>query len=117
MWPIWWLVLKSPEQGAQTFLYAAMEAEFARGEGGVLLKECKVQNIYRDEITDEEKQKMLWEVSEKAIEALEKEGAMVRAKEKRQNEDKNREKQAEQEQTISGMQGKKEGSRRSRKAA
>ena len=94
-----------------------MEAEFARGEGGVLLKECKVQNIYRDEITDEEKQKMLWEVSEKAIEALEKEGAMVRAKEKRQNEDKNREKQAEQEQTISGMQGKKEGSRRSRKAA
>ncbi len=117
MWPIWWLVLKSPEQGAQTFLYAAMEAEFARGEGGVLLKECKVQKIYRDEITDEGKQKMLWEVSEKAIEALEKDGAIVRAKEKRQNGEKNKEKPVEQEQTSSGTQGKKEGSRRSRKAA
>lgn len=40
-WPIWWLCLKSPKSGAQTFLTAAMSPECAQGEGGRLLKECK----------------------------------------------------------------------------
>lgn len=82
MWPLWWLVLKSPEQGAQTFLHAAMEAEYGRGQGGVLLKECREVKIARMEILDEDKQKALWQLSDKAIEALEKESAMRRAKEK-----------------------------------
>lgn len=41
-WPLWWLVLKSPEQGAQSFLYAAMEARYGRGKGGWLIKDCRL---------------------------------------------------------------------------
>lgn len=82
MWPIWWLVLKSPEQGAQTFLYAAMEEHYGRGEGGWLLKECKEYSILRDEVKDEKAQKKLWTMSEDTIEKLEKEGAKRRAAEK-----------------------------------
>ena len=92
MWPFWWLVLKSPIQGAQTFLRAAMEAELGRGVGGRLLKECREMDFLRPEIRDEEVAKKLWNFSEKQIEALEKEGAVKRAlakkeAEKRQEED------------------------------
>lgn len=86
MWPFWWLVLKSPDQGAQTFLYAAMEAQYGRGEGGVFLKECREMKFMKPEIEDEQVQKKLWEVSESTIQALEKEGAMRRAKEKKAEE-------------------------------
>lgn len=86
MWPIWWLVLKSPLQGAQGFLRAAMEAEFARGGNGKagnarFIKECKeMPNFLRgDEVRDEGVAKALWGLSEKQIEALEKEGAVLRA--------------------------------------
>lgn len=86
MWPLWWLVLKSPLQGAQGFLRAAMEAEFGRrgnGEGGDarFIKECKeMLNFLRgDEVRDEGVAKELWGFSEKQIEALEKEGAVLRA--------------------------------------
>lgn len=86
LWPVWWLVLKSAEQGAQTFMYAAMEAEYGRGNGGVLLKECREVKVAREEIADEEKQKSLWELSERAVEALEKAGALKRAQEKTASE-------------------------------
>lgn len=112
-WPLWWLVLKSPEQGAQTFLLAAMEAEFERKEGGMLLKEVMETKIYRDEVTDEKCQKRLWQVSEKAVEALEKEGAQARAREKSEKEAKEK----EEEKQAQGKPDVKEGSRRSKKAA
>jgi hypothetical protein len=73
MWPVWWLVLKSSDQGAQTFLYAAMEAQWGRGEGGYFLKECMRMKWTRKEIEDEELQQKLWESSSKTIELLEKE--------------------------------------------
>lgn len=88
MWPLWWLVLKSPLQGAQGFLRAAMEAEFGRrgngnGEAGNarFIKECKeMPNFLRgDEVRDEGVAKELWGFSEKQIEALEKEWAVLRA--------------------------------------
>lgn len=84
MWPLWWLVLKSPDQGAQTFLYAAMEARYGRGAGGTFLKECQEIKFMRPEIEDAGVQKKLWEGSDNTIEALEKEGALRRAKEKEQ---------------------------------
>lgn len=116
LWPFWWLVLKSPEQGGQTFLYAAMEAEFGRGEGGRYLKECKDAKLYRSEINDEDMQKSLWEMSEKVIETLEKEGAKRRAAAKAQ------EKEAAEAATTPTEAGKsaaekQPGSRRSRKVA
>ena len=86
MWPLWWLVLKSGDQGAQTFLYAAMEAQWGRGEGGYFLKECMRINWTRKEIEDEVLQKKLWESSEKTIEILEKESAKRRAVEKKDKE-------------------------------
>lgn len=84
MWPFWWLVLKSPDQGAQTFIYAAMEAQYGRGEGGKFLKECREIKFMRPEIEDDVAQKKLWEMSDNTIQALEKEGAMKRAKEKKE---------------------------------
>lgn len=86
MWPLWWLVLKSSDQGAQTFLYAAMEEQYGRGDGGYYLKECRKFKFMRPEIEDEAIQKKLWEVSESTVQALEKEGAMRRAIEKKAEE-------------------------------
>lgn len=86
MWPVWWLVLKSPEQGAQSFLYAAMEADLGRGVGGRYLKECKDLRFEKKEVMDEKVAKKLWEFSERQIEALEKEGAVRRALAKKEME-------------------------------
>ncbi|KAH3980177.1 hypothetical protein HBI70_007370 [Parastagonospora nodorum] len=86
MWPLWWLVLKSGDQGAQTFLYAAMEAQWGRGEGSYFLKECRRVTWTRKEIEDEVLQKQLWESSSKTIEVLEKESAKRRAVEKKEKE-------------------------------
>jgi NAD(P)-dependent dehydrogenase (short-subunit alcohol dehydrogenase family) len=86
MWPVWWLVLKSPEQGAQSYLLAAMEAEFSRGAGGKMIKECSEMQILRTDVEDEAVAKQLWEFSDKQIEQLEKEGAVKRALAKKEKE-------------------------------
>ena len=87
MWPFWWLVLKSPVQGAQGFLRAAMDVQLGRGSGGKFLRECKEADYLRKEIRDESAQKKLWTFSEKQIEALEKDGAVKRALAKKENEE------------------------------
>jgi NAD(P)-dependent dehydrogenase (short-subunit alcohol dehydrogenase family) len=78
-WPLWWLVLKSPDQAAQGFLHAVMDADLGRERGGKFLKECSERKWARAEIEDEGVAKRLWEFSEKQVEALEKEGAVRRA--------------------------------------
>ncbi|KAF2152271.1 oxidoreductase [Myriangium duriaei CBS 260.36] len=83
MYPIWWLILKSPDMGAQTFLYAAMEANYGRGEGGWLLKECREIKLERADINDETAQKALWQYSESMIQEAEKRGAKARAENKK----------------------------------
>lgn len=124
-WPFWWLVLKSPVQGAQGFLRAVMEAELGRGSGGRFLRECKEVDYMRKEIRDENTQKKLWTFSEKQIEALEKEGAVKRALAKREKEELEKAKlsvpgkdekgtAAEKEKSVNAS--KASGSRRSRKA-
>lgn len=85
-WPLWWLFLKSGDQGAQTFLYAAMEAQWGRGDGSYFLKECRRVDWTKKEIGDEDLQKKLWESSSKTIEILEKESAKQRAVEKKHEE-------------------------------
>ena len=85
-YPIWWLMLKSPERGAQSYLLASMEADYGRGEGGKLLKECREFEPLRPEVKSEEIAKRLWEFSEKQIEQLEKEGAVKRALAKKEAE-------------------------------
>lgn len=114
-WPLWWLILKSPEQGSQSYLLATMEGELGRGPGGKLIKECGVRDFLRSEVTDIEIAKKLWEFSEKQIEQLEKEGAVKRALA-------NKEKEVADEVPVStgstggSKEGKTANSRRSRKA-
>jgi NAD(P)-dependent dehydrogenase (short-subunit alcohol dehydrogenase family) len=122
-WPLWWLILKSPQQGAQSILYAAMEARYGRGDGGWMVKECREVDFSRNDVKDEELAKKLWEFSEKQIEAKEKEGALKRAQTKAQEKVTEKDKSAKQQDTkgasTSGAGAAKEqtsGSRRSRKA-
>ena len=123
-WPFWWLVLKPPVQGAQGFLKAAMEVEFAKRSGGRLIKECREVDYLREEIRDENAQKQLWAFSEKQIEALEKDGAVKRALAKDDEKSKkakpstpgNNEKRITTEKEKSVTASKAPGSRRSRKA-
>jgi NAD(P)-dependent dehydrogenase (short-subunit alcohol dehydrogenase family) len=137
LYPLWWLVLKSPEQGAQGFLYAAMEASFASGltartvsgEGGggetvskgagenvAFIKECGVREVLRSEVRDEEVQKRLWEESERMIERLEKEGAVRRAREKKEAEEAGKRTDGEKGEAKESSKEKTQGSRRSKKA-
>ncbi|KAK2737664.1 hypothetical protein FQN57_007471 [Myotisia sp. PD_48] len=122
-WPIWWLVLKSPQQGAQSILMAAMEARFSNVghtldpdtaknsaqranlqnplqpgqvigiEGGAILKECKERPVLRPEIMDDVVAKKLWEFSQSQIERKEKEAAIIRAMEKKAKEELKKENQ------------------------
>lgn len=85
-WPLWWLVLKSPQQGAQSLLYAAMDSRFGRGPGGWMIKECKEVDFLRKEVRDDKIAKQLWEFSEQQIQAKEKESATKRALAKKEQE-------------------------------
>ena len=81
-----WILLKSPESGAQSILYAAMEGTLARGEGGRLVKECRQVDFARPEVSDEEVAKKLWEESDALIEKMEKSQAKKRASRKSDDE-------------------------------
>ncbi|CZR63306.1 probable retinol dehydrogenase 13 [Phialocephala subalpina] len=85
-WQNVWLILKSSEGGAQSFLYAAMDVTFGRGAGGKLVKECQEMDYARVDIKDEKAAKKLWEGSEKLIERVEREEAVRRALEKKEQE-------------------------------
>jgi NAD(P)-dependent dehydrogenase (short-subunit alcohol dehydrogenase family) len=112
-YPIWWLILKSPEQGAQSFLFAAMDAQFSFGGAteSTLVKECRVVQPLRQEVTNEEMQKKLWEETETIIQALEKRSAAKRAKDKETNKDESKPKNVVESVTQRQL-----GSRKSRKA-
>lgn len=120
-YPLLWLVLKSPDMGAQNFLFAAMEEKFARGEGGWFVKEVKERGFLRREVQDEGVQGGLWGYSERVVEEGEKRGREVRTREKKVREEKEEEEVAEREvreyrEKVGKKEGaKKEGGRRSKK--
>jgi len=134
LYPLWWLVLKPPQQGAQSFMFAAMDERFARmrqdlgeelkdgDQGGWYIKECKSRPFGREDVQDEAVQKKLWEASEKMIEEAEKKGKVWRSDVKRRADDAKEVEEAEREMKdykakIGKSEGqKKEGSRRSKKA-
>lgn len=101
MWPLWWLVLKSSDQGAQSFLKSAMEAEYTAAPGGKMIKECMEIQPLRQEVQNEEVARQLWEFSEKQIEALEKAGALKRglAKKEMEREENKTKKETTQKET------------------
>jgi hypothetical protein len=86
LWQNMWLFLKSSEQGAQSVLYAAMEATLGRGGGGKLIKECMEVDFARVDVKDEELAKKLWEESDKLIERVEREEAVKRVVIKKERE-------------------------------
>ncbi|ETI21544.1 hypothetical protein G647_07891 [Cladophialophora carrionii CBS 160.54] len=115
-WPLWWLILKSPSQGAQSYLLAAMDAEYGRVPGGRLIKECREYQPLRSDVESEEVAKQLWEFSEKQIEQLEKQGAVKRALAKKEAEEgKTASESATNSTTTGGKKDPTPGSRRSRK--
>ncbi|KAF7718549.1 Uncharacterized protein PECH_003635 [Penicillium ucsense] len=114
-WPLWWLVLKSPDQGAQSILYALMEENYGRGEGGWMIKECREVDCARRDVRDEDLGKRVWEFSEQQIEEAEKEGALRRALEKKEKEAA-KQKQENKPTAPASNKEKSAGSRRSRKA-
>ncbi|OAL33558.1 hypothetical protein AYO20_07244 [Fonsecaea nubica] len=120
-WPLWWLILKSPVQGAQSYLLAAMDAEYGRGAGGKMIKECRQYEPLRPEVKNEEVAKKLWEFSEKQVEHLEKIGAKKRAAAKKEAEQNKSTDKVVAANGVSSAAGGKAapvpGSRRSRKAA
>lgn len=87
LWQNAWLFLKSSEGGAQSFLYAAMEATLGRGPGGKLIKECREVDYARPDVKDEKVAKKLWENSGTLIERVEREEAVKRALEKKEKEE------------------------------
>ncbi|KAH6668636.1 hypothetical protein F5X68DRAFT_216548 [Plectosphaerella plurivora] len=89
-YPLAWLVLKSPAQGAQSVLHAVMEGDLARHAGGKLIKECMEVDFARKDVRDEEEAKKLWEESDKLIEKTEKEQAIIRARKKKETEQKSK---------------------------
>jgi NAD(P)-dependent dehydrogenase (short-subunit alcohol dehydrogenase family) len=86
MWQNAWILLKSSEGGAQSFLYAAMEVTLGRGPGGKMIKECQEVPYTRTDVKDEKVAKKLWEGSEKLIERVEREEAVRRALEKKEKD-------------------------------
>ena len=85
-WQTAWVFLKSAEEGAQSVLYAAMEATLGRGGGGKLIKECQEMGYARADVKDETVAKKLWEGSEKMVERVEREEAVRRALLKKEKE-------------------------------
>lgn len=118
-WPVWWLLFKSPVQGAQSILYAAMEQQYGRGGGGWLIKECREVDYARTDVRNDEVGKKLWEFSGKMVEEAEKEGAVMRAFEKKEKEVEKQKAEAEktkkEREEAASKKGKADGSRRSRK--
>ncbi|KAL0944633.1 oxidoreductase C19A8.06 [Colletotrichum truncatum] len=99
-----WLFLKSPDQGAQSLLFAAMEPALGRGASGRLIKECREVDFARLDVTDEEMAKKLWEESDKLIEKTEKEQAVARARQKKAEEKKSQEtKEAEKAKEVESL--------------
>lgn len=82
-----------------------------------MLKECQEVDFARKEVADEEVGKKLWEASEKQIEEREKEGAVLRALQKKVEEENEKAKAQTQTQkpAASGAKEQKAGSRRSRR--
>lgn len=105
-WPFWWLILKSPKQAAQTFLFAAMSPEGAEGEGGQLYRECRTVEIQNKEVHDEELAGKLWELTEKEIVELEKKAAIERKKKQLEQEEEEKRKGKEKEKEKGKQKGK-----------
>ncbi|CAK7237410.1 hypothetical protein SCUCBS95973_009949 [Sporothrix curviconia] len=102
-YPIWWVFIKSADDGAQSILYAAMDGELRRmrdfGTIGdplkaeaendplahKLIKECRLVDAARRDVEDEAVAKALWQDSDVLVEEMEKRSAERRQRDKEAN--------------------------------
>lgn len=86
LWPVWFLIFKSPFQGAQSVFFALYAPIFTKGEGGNLVQECRIlKEGSRAEYQNEEFQDELFAKTEAVIAALEKQLAIERKKQELKN--------------------------------
>ncbi|KAL1892211.1 hypothetical protein Sste5346_007167 [Sporothrix stenoceras] len=105
LYPLWWLFIKSADDGAQSILYAAMDGELRRmrdfGTAGdpltaeaskdplahKIIKECRIMDTARRDVEDETVAKALWQDSDALVEETEKRAAERRTLEKEANKE------------------------------
>ncbi|KAK9453553.1 hypothetical protein V1511DRAFT_462534 [Dipodascopsis uninucleata] len=92
LYPLVWIILKSPVDGAQSILHVAYSADCARSKGGCLYRECQEapRLSLRGEVEDGGLIKRMWEYSAKEIIDAERKDVIRRKKE--ENLQKSREK-------------------------
>lgn len=78
MWPMWWIVLKSCREGAETILFAAMSQEVAKEKELKLYRDCAEAMIRRPEVFSKSFGEKLWKLSADNIKQLEKASAVQR---------------------------------------
>lgn len=85
-YPIFWIFLKSTEQGMQSYLFGINSPIPYGGKGGYYIKECSIiENEGRQELNDEALQKKVFEITKDKIEYLEKASAIERNKSKKKS--------------------------------
>ncbi|KAG7880576.1 hypothetical protein KL937_002138 [Ogataea polymorpha] len=105
LYPFWWFVLKSGEQGMQSFLFALNSPEFLKLHGGNYIKECSiVKKEQRSELNNKELQAALFDKTKKVVEILEKRSAIERNRLKKQNGDKSKKKEVKNKALSSNAQ-------------
>ncbi|CAK9435843.1 uncharacterized protein LODBEIA_P05020 [Lodderomyces beijingensis] len=82
MFPIWWILLKSCSQGAQTFYFGLFAPIIMKLEGGNILQECKINTKVRKELLDESLQEKVYHNTTELIKKLETQSARERNKNK-----------------------------------
>lgn len=83
-YPVFWLFLKSCQQGTQSYLYALNSPNVFNIKGGQYIKECSVvAHESRSELNDDFLQKKIYELTQDKIAKLEKLAAIERNKGKK----------------------------------
>ncbi|QSL65650.1 hypothetical protein MERGE_002963 [Pneumocystis wakefieldiae] len=78
MWPLWYIVLKSCKQGAQSLLYCIMSSECGTGQGGKLIVKCSMRDISTKKYINSDISSNLWKITETYIMDVEKKEAIKR---------------------------------------
>lgn len=91
LWPLFWLFLKTSNNGAQSILFALMSPEPKDTQEVSYISDCTVRKAPpRKELRDRDMQKQLFEISEKLVLDIEKKSVVARKrKEKEEAEKKN----------------------------
>ncbi|CDK28829.1 unnamed protein product [Kuraishia capsulata CBS 1993] len=77
-YPIWFVLLKPTEAGAQSFLYALSAPVLAELKGGNYIQECHITQPARKELDDQQLQVKLYEKTEACIAQIERKSASAK---------------------------------------